>query len=55
MICSLLEQVEQVPLGLADPAPDRASSTERVCPLKWRSAWYRQMTPQRSVASTSHQ
>ena len=35
--------------------PIAASSTERVWPDRCRSAWYRQMTPQRSVASASHQ
>ena len=35
--------------------PMVANSTERFCPLRCRSAWKRQMTPQRKVASTSHQ
>src|SRR5690349_15691286 len=35
--------------------PMVANSTERFCPLRCRSAWKRQMTPQRRVASTSHQ
>ena len=34
--------------------PIAASSTDGVWPDRWRSAWKRQMTPQRSVASVSH-
>ena len=34
--------------------PIAANSTDGVCPDRWRSAWNRQMTPQRKVATVSH-